>query len=240
MVAGRDRLDDAGDARRVEASEQYRRFHLRRSDGQAIVERHGGAGAAHGKRQPAAGASGEAGTHLRQWVGDARHGPLAERGVADESCGQVMAGEQAHQQAGRGAAIAHVERALRLKQSANADAMDMPDAIGVALNVRAHRPHGGGGRQHVFAFQQAFDPAFAHGQCRQHERAVRNALVPRYGHAARQGGCGGECHRAGQFGGSGHGSSSLVWREKMRPAFDSALGLWQGARRFVGNSRCAA
>ena len=44
-------------------------------------------------------------------------------------------------------------------------------------------------------------------------------------------GCSSEAVKAGSV----HGAS-----EKMRPAFDSALALWQGAPRFAGNLSCAA
>ena len=73
-----------------------------------------------------------------------------------------MACQHAHQQAGRCAAIAHVQRSLRLEQTADAHAMNMPDALGVAIDLRTHRPHRGRGGEHILALQQAFHPAFPH------------------------------------------------------------------------------
>jgi len=232
MVAGRDRLDHAGDAGRVEAGEQDRRLHLGRGDRQGVVERHGRAGAGHGQRQAIAGAGGEAGADAGEWFGNARHRALAEGRVAHEGGGDAMAGDQAHQQAGRGAAIAHVERFLRLEQAADADAMNMPDAVIVTADVgahgaptaaigggyfgnfRAHGAKGGRGGQHILALQQAFDPAFAHGQGGQHQRTVGNALVARNRDAAGQGRGGGEGHRAGLVIMAGHGVSIILEPKK--------------------------
>ena len=213
MIARGHGLDDARDAWRIEAGEQDRGFDLCRCDRQAIVERHGRAGAPHGERQPLARAGREARAHAAQWLRYPSHGPLAQAGVAREGGGQLMACQQAHQQAGRRAAIAHVQRSLRLEQTADAHAMNMPDALGVAIDLRAHRPHRGRGGEHILALQQAFHPAFPHRQRRQHQRSVGNALVAGHGDAARQRRRSAEGRGGGLIIRLGHGCP-LSWNRK--------------------------
>src|SRR3546814_20511087 len=85
-----------------------------------------------------------------------------------------MAGEQAHQQASRCTAITHVERLLRLHESAHTYASNMPDALRIPVDIGAHGPHGLSRRGHILALQQAFYTAFPNGQRRQHQGAVRS------------------------------------------------------------------
>ena len=49
---------------------------------------------------------------------------------------------------------------------------DAPNAGILALCFRAQRPHGRGTAQHIFAFQQAVNLRFAHGERPDHQRAV--------------------------------------------------------------------
>ncbi len=191
MVAGRHRFDDAGDAGRVQPRQQHRRFDLGRCDGQPVFDRDRRAQAAHRQRQAIARTGGEVGAHARQRFDHPPHRTPRQRRIADERRGDRMAGDQAHQQPGRRARIAHVERGLRLQQPADADAPHMPDAIAVALDRRAHRPHRCGGGQHVLALQQPFDPALPDGQPREHQRPVADRLVPGHGQRAAQRAAGG-------------------------------------------------
>ena len=50
----------------------------------------------------------------------------------------------------------------------------------------AEGAHGGGGGEHVLAFEQAFDRGFADGERPQHQRAVRDRLVARRPDRARE------------------------------------------------------
>ncbi len=106
---------------------------------------------------------------MGQRLGDALHRALAQRCVSDESRGDAMTCDQAHEEAGRRATVAHVQSCLGLQQSAHAHAPNVPDAVIVSLDLRAHRTHRRGSGQHILSFQQAFDAAFPNGQCREHE-----------------------------------------------------------------------
>ena len=50
--------------------------------------------------------------------------------------------DRAHDQAAAGAGIAEIERACRLREAADADAVHAPGALAGALDLRAERPHG--------------------------------------------------------------------------------------------------
>ena len=98
-----------------------------------------------------------------------------------------MAGEDAAEQAGGGAGIAHVEHVLRLDQAADAAAGDAPPAGCVVHDLGAEGAHGGGGAEHVLALQQALDMGFADGQAREHEGAMADAFIAGHGDAAGEG-----------------------------------------------------
>ena len=136
-----------------------------------------GAAAAQHQRQRAARRGGDIRTHQRERIDRPLHRPLRKAGVAGEGSGDWMRGDEAHQQPCRRAAVAHVERRLRLKKGADADAVNRPASLAGALQVGAHRPHRGGRRQHVLAFEQTGYPALAHRQRRQHQRAMTDRFV---------------------------------------------------------------
>jgi hypothetical protein len=117
-----------------------------------------------------------------------------------------MGGNQPHQEARRGARIAHVERRSRLQQRADTDAVDAPFAFAGALDAGAHGAHGGGGGQHVLALEQAANPRLAHGQRAQHDRAVADRLVAGHADLALEGPGGQEAARCG--GGIGGGGQN--------------------------------
>jgi hypothetical protein len=142
-----------------------------------------------------------------------------------------MAGDQPHQQPGRCAAVAHVERRPRLQQSADTHTIYAPHAIAAALYLGAHRPHGGCGCQHIFAFQQAGNPAFAYRQRRQHQRTVADRLVARHTHFPAERMMLGET--GGAWGGTVHGPRfGQLPCVMSNSIFDSRATLWQGRRRF--------
>ena len=91
-----------------------------------------------------------------------------------------MAREDAGEQPGGGAGIAHVENVIRRGQAADAATGDEPGGA-VPRDVRAQSPHGGGGAQHVLAFQQAGDAGLPNRQRAEHQSAMADGFVARYG-----------------------------------------------------------
>ena len=109
-----------------------------------------------------------------------------------------MPGQQAAQQPGGGAGVAHVQHIFRLLQKAEPTPSDPPVAGPVLGDGGAQRPHGRRRPQHIFAFQQTLDPGFTDGQRRKHERAMTDALVAGNANGAVQlkGGSGGQGTRS--------------------------------------------
>ena len=70
--------------------------------------------------QRAAGATGDAGAHQAQGLGDAAHRPPAQVAIAAEHREERVRGEQAGHQAHPGAGVAEVEHALGLAPTAEA------------------------------------------------------------------------------------------------------------------------
>src|SRR3546814_19643346 len=66
------------------------------------------------------------GAHLRQRIDDAAQRAPRQAGVANKSRGDRMARDEPHEEARRGATVAHVEGSLRLEQPADADAVNAP------------------------------------------------------------------------------------------------------------------
>ena len=89
-------------------------------------------------------------------------------------------------QAHTGAGIAVVDDALGLEQAADAEAGDPPVAAAGRGDRGAEGAHGGGGGEHVLAFEQALDRGLADGQRPQHQGAVRDRLVAGRAHGAGQ------------------------------------------------------
>ena len=131
-----------------------------------------------------------------------------------------MARDQTHQQPGRSAGVAHVERRLGLQQAAHADAIHAPHPVCAARDLRPHRAHRRGRRQNVFPFEQAFNHAFTHRERGQHEGSVGDRLVT------------GNADRAGERTAPGEGFGRGRSVRHFAGVFDSGASLWQGARRF--------
>ena len=131
VVAGRLRFDHRGLARRGEARQQHRRLELRRRHRRFVDDRDRIGGALQRQRQPAAfGGFEHARAHLLQRIEHAPHRPLAQGGVAVEGRGHRRAGHRADRQPAAGAGIAEIERAGRLREAADADAVNPPQALG--------------------------------------------------------------------------------------------------------------
>ena len=140
------------------------------------------------ERQPVAlGGLQHARAHPLQRVEHAPHRPLAQRSIAVERRGDRRAGDRADRQPAAGAGIAEIERAGRLRKAGDADAVNSPHALRRPLQAGAERAHGLGGVQHVLAFQQAGDRAFADRQRPENQRPVRDRFVPRHPDTALQG-----------------------------------------------------
>ena len=85
--------------------------------------------------------------HPAQGLDHPAHRPRAQRRVAGEEAGEAVTGEQAHQQAGTSAGIAHVEHVRGLGEATHADTPDAPAPRAGALQLHAHgaQSTGGGG-----------------------------------------------------------------------------------------------
>ena len=157
------------------------RLHLGRGDRQAVGDRHRVVGADDGERQPAAVAADEAGAHLLQRLDDAAPSAAGAGGVAGEEGGDRMAGEEAHQQAGRGAGFAEIEHVGRLRRGRRcrrrAPARRRRRSLTMLGAERAHR---GGGVAARPRLQQAVDGGFADREGAEHQRAMGNRLVARH------------------------------------------------------------
>ena len=91
----------------------------------------GSRGALQRERQPAAlGGFEHARAHPLQRIEHAPHRPLAQGGIAVEGRGHRRAGDRADRQPAAGAGIAEIERAGRLREAADADAVNSPQALG--------------------------------------------------------------------------------------------------------------
>ena len=239
MVAGGNRLDHRGRARRVESGQQDGAFDLRRGHRQRVGDRHGGRGAAHDQRQSPAFAGIEAGAHLRKRGDDAVHRALRERIVTGKAHVDRVCGDKAHEQARGGARVAHVERPARLRQRTYANALHYPFAVADTFDRGAHRAHCGGCCQYVFAFKKAGYPRFADGQGAQHDRAVTDRFVSGDTDAALERTLREKAARTGGKGiGVGHETTTFRAgrKGKFAAAFDSARPLWQGARPDVAST----
>ena len=103
-----------------------------------------------------------------------------------------VGGDEPHQQARTGSRVAEIEDIGGLAQPADADAMDMPDTIGVAIAANAHFFERCGRAQDVVALQEPVDNGFAGRQRADHQRPVGNRFV------AGNDGCSGESVNRGR------------------------------------------
>ena len=222
MVAGGDGFDHRGDAGRIETRQKDRALHLRAGNGQPVSDGYGRFQPFDQQGEGATRRRFETRAHLAQGIDHPAHGALRQAGIARQHGGNSLAGDKAQQQAGGGARIAHLQRASGLQETAHTHAVDDPVVL-FAADRGAHRGQRGSGRQHVLAFQQARNPAAAHGKRREHERTVADGLVARNADAPLQRSLRGE-------------ATGLRWAGRMRAGhaarvFDRGTPFWQGARR---------
>ncbi|MCY1297547.1 hypothetical protein D9M70_469900 [compost metagenome] len=179
MVTRHHRLDDGGDAGRIETGAEHRRFHLGGRDRHPVGDRRRCLRSAKSHRQPVTRSRLYLHAHLTQGIEHARHRPPAERGIADEGRFEIIDADETHDEAATGAGVAEIERRFRRKQRTIADAVDDP---GVALlaDPGTYRLHGPAGGDHIRALEQAGDTRFAGGKPAQHQRPMRDRLVAGY------------------------------------------------------------
>ena len=155
-------------------------------------------------------------------------GRPAQRGVAGHEAGEGMAGQDAREQAGRGAGVAEIEHVGGLAAAAHAEAADPPDAAGSGpascIDLGAQRAQRGGGAQHVLALEQAAHGGFAQRQRAEHQGAMGHRFVARRAHAALQAGDGAG-DKLGRMG-SGGQDSLLQRRRKCDAASSYHAGIW--------------
>jgi len=89
-----------------------------------------------------------------------------------------VAGDEAHHQTRRRAAVAHVEHLIGFHEAA--DSAHPPDAVATLDDVGAKGAHGGCGVKHVLAGQQTVDGGFTDRDGAEHQRAMGNRLVARH------------------------------------------------------------
>ena len=87
MVAGRDWLNDFGNARDVQPRQQDSAFDLRGGDRQAVTDRHGRHQSAHHQWQHPPRACRKLRPHLAEWINDAAHRAFGQACIANEGCG---------------------------------------------------------------------------------------------------------------------------------------------------------
>jgi hypothetical protein len=185
MVARHDRLDDRGDAGRVQPRQQHRRLHLRRRHGDPIGYGRCMPGTPQGDRHAIAGGRLDLNAHLAQRIEHALHRPAGERGIADERRPHVVDSREPHRQARTGAGIAEIEWRTRFKQAAVSHAADDPLATG-PVDPRTEGTHRFAGPENILPFQQPGYAGFAGRYSPEHQRPVRDRLVARHAHRSRK------------------------------------------------------
>ena len=134
-----------------------------------------------------------------------RIGRLRKRSVAVETRRDRVAAGDAHHQPRARPGVAEIEPLRGLDEAADAGAADPPAPRRVARHGGAERPAGGGGAQHVVAFEKALDPGLADRKQPEDERPMRDRLVAGGAQTASQRSAGGGCGRHGIGMRVGHG-----------------------------------
>jgi len=186
MVAALARLMDTGRPLRVEPGQQEGRLDLGTGDRGGVVHPPERAPAAEGQRRCAVPAGGDGRAHLRQRLSYPAHRPARQRGIAGQGRAERLGGEQAGEQAHRGARIAQIDGPVGRAQAADADAVD-DHAAGIrSVDGHAQAVECGHGGERVGALEEPLDPRDAVGQRAQHDGAMRDGLVARHAGAAHE------------------------------------------------------
>ena len=188
MVAARRGFRDARSAISGKASEQDRGFYLSRCNRRIVIERFEVTRAMNRKRQRVLAFGQKLRAHPRKRARNAAHRAAAERIVAGELHLNIPRGQNAHEQARRGAGIATIDWIARCAGALRAPTRNAAIQasigsffqvhLGAELAYRAKRA------AHVFGIKHARKARGAFGHRREKHRAMRNGFVARHRDAA--------------------------------------------------------
>ena len=179
VIARERRLRHVRAAARGETRQQDRGFHLRARHRQTVVNAPQMRRTTNQDRWPPLLRLDSRSHHLQRH-GDSLHRPAHEGLVADERRVEILRREQPHHQAHGGTGIAHVEGRARRREAVRAHPAHQHLRVERPLDAHPEllqRPRGG---EAVLAGQKATDVRVAFGKRAEHERAVRDRLVPRH------------------------------------------------------------
>ncbi len=158
-----------------EAGEENGGFHLGAGHGHFVLNAMEMA-AADFERGEIAFASLNLRAHLKEWGNDSLHGTLLERGIAGNSGGEVLAGEDAGEETDGGAGVFGVEGAPTTFQAAQAAAGDL-DGGAFDFYFRAQGFHAAEGAVAIAGGGEMAEFAGAIGECGEHSVAMRDGFV---------------------------------------------------------------
>ena len=110
-------------------------------------------------------------THFTQRANHTAHRALLDRGITIQCNGKWLPGQDAAQQAGRGAGIAGIQRFLRGGKAVQPHTFH-DDLVFADFDRHTHFTKTVNGGEAVFSHQETGDMGRAAGQCAQHNRAV--------------------------------------------------------------------
>ena len=131
------------------------------------------------QRRAAFGSGVDIRAHFPQRIGHAAHGALAQGGITGQHRGEVLAGQQAGQQAHGRSRVTDVDRPGRCLQTVQADAMNGYSPMVRPFDDHTHVAERLQGRKTVLAFQKTLDLGHTFGDGAEHDRAVGDGLVTR-------------------------------------------------------------
>ena len=181
VVAGRHRFDDRRHTLGVEARQQDRGLHLRGRNRQHVLDPVERVRSVDRERRASVRRC-DARAHSRERLGDAVHRSRAERVVAGEDEGAVLACEDAGQQAQEGSRVAAIDRVAGRAQSPQADSVHDELVVRFLVNRDTERADRVERRLGVARAPELAHARLAVRQCADEERAVGDRLVPGNGY----------------------------------------------------------
>ena len=186
VITARGVLLDPGAAAGIESREQQAGLHLRARHLQAMFDSGEPLPAPHRERRGAAGGGLDPRPHPGQRLGDPAHGPARQRFVSNQRGVERVAGEQAREQAKSGSRIPQVKGTGRPAEPLPPRAADPERPRIVRYDgdpEGAGRAQGGAG---VLRLEEPGHLGLPVRDGAQHHRPVRDGLVPRHAHLARE------------------------------------------------------
>lgn len=132
-----------------------------------------------------------------------------------------MAGQNTGKQPRRRAGIAHVQHISRFAQLPDSRPGYDPERT-LLLHLRTQRTHGGGGAQHVLAFEQMVNRGLSAREGGEHERTMADGLVTRHTDDTTQRGSG--TRHGKRTGGGSRCMCHTLFIPALTPASQSATG----------------